>query len=29
MSPDEFEAHLNADAKRMLELIKMAGMTAK
>jgi tripartite-type tricarboxylate transporter receptor subunit TctC len=29
MSPDEFDAHLKADAKRMLELIKMAGMTAK
>ena len=29
MSPDEFEAHLKADAKVMLDLIKMAGMTAK
>lgn len=29
MSPDEFEAHLKADSERMLELIKMAGMTAK
>ena len=29
MSPDEFEAHVKADSTRMLELIKMAGMTAK